>query len=288
MIEQRSSPTPTTSSRCCPTATTRSWAITCAPVPTGSASAWRSPGRSSRIRSPTAARRGDRLGSTTSRNGWSRRRWTGSRSVGRRSSWPIDCRRSGRPTGSRCSTTAGWSRLGTQDELLAPAGCTHGCIGRSSRGPRIASRCRSRSKVAFDLERFVVAQGVCTTARCARARAGRKTGHWIWFIFLSSAGSAGANVSVLWDRVARRARAYLEHPVLGPRLRVVRRRSAGDVGRDRRADLWLARRDEGPLVDQRCSTVLGRAGAGEALDRFYGASRTSKRTPCSEPASAPR
>jgi len=51
-------------------------------------------------------------------------------------------------------------------------------------------------------------------------RRGRKTGHWIWFIFPQLAGLGRSPTSVHYAIASlEEARAYLAHPVLGPRLR---------------------------------------------------------------------
>ena len=71
-----------------------------------------------------------------------------------------------------------------------------------------------------DLARFIDAQrGVIDPAR-AELRAGRKTSHWMWFVFPQVAGlghSAMARAFAITS--IEEARAYLAHPVLGPRLR---------------------------------------------------------------------
>jgi uncharacterized protein (DUF1810 family) len=72
-----------------------------------------------------------------------------------------------------------------------------------------------------DLERFVTAQDSAGTYQHAVAelRKGRKTGHWMWFIFPQIAGlgrSAMAQAYAI-NNLAE-AQAYLAHPVLGPRL----------------------------------------------------------------------
>jgi uncharacterized protein (DUF1810 family) len=73
----------------------------------------------------------------------------------------------------------------------------------------------------MDLERFVTAQDSGGTYRRAAAelRTGRKTSHWMWFIFPQIAGlgrSAMAEAYAIRDLTE--AQAYLAHPVLGPRL----------------------------------------------------------------------
>jgi uncharacterized protein (DUF1810 family) len=72
-----------------------------------------------------------------------------------------------------------------------------------------------------DLERFVRAQNEHQTYEQAVAelRRGRKTSHWMWFVFPQIAGlghSPMAQAYAIADLTE--ARAYLEHPVLGPRL----------------------------------------------------------------------
>jgi uncharacterized protein (DUF1810 family) len=54
----------------------------------------------------------------------------------------------------------------------------------------------------------------------AELRVGRKTSHWMWFVFPQVAGLGSSQMSRTYaiDSLAE-ARAYLEHPVLGPRLR---------------------------------------------------------------------
>jgi uncharacterized protein (DUF1810 family) len=74
--------------------------------------------------------------------------------------------------------------------------------------------------VSHDLERFVAAQADVYDAVVGELRRGRKTGHWIWFVFPQI---AGLGQSAMSERYAIRsldeARAYIEHTVLGPRLR---------------------------------------------------------------------
>ena len=81
---------------------------------------------------------------------------------------------------------------------------------------------RSGTNDPYHLERFVAAQDSGGTYQRALAelRAGRKTSHWMWFIFPQV---AGLGFSAMAQRYAisgvAEARAYLGHPVLGPRLR---------------------------------------------------------------------
>jgi uncharacterized protein (DUF1810 family) len=74
--------------------------------------------------------------------------------------------------------------------------------------------------VTFDLERFVAAQeGVYESAR-AEIAAGRKRTHWMWFVFPQLAGLGSSPTAQRYAISGLpEARAYLAHPVLGPRLR---------------------------------------------------------------------
>lgn len=71
------------------------------------------------------------------------------------------------------------------------------------------------------LERFANAQcnKVYETA-LGEIQRGRKTSHWMWYIFPQAAGLGSSETARFYAlRSPREARAYLAHPVLGPRLR---------------------------------------------------------------------
>ena len=84
----------------------------------------------------------------------------------------------------------------------------------------------------YDLQRFVEAQEGAYEQACAELRRGRKTGHWIWFIFPQM---KGLGMSAMSERYGigslEEARAYLAHPVLGPRLREISEIVLGIEGR---------------------------------------------------------
>lgn len=74
----------------------------------------------------------------------------------------------------------------------------------------------------YDLERFVEAQDAGGTYGSAvdELRLGRKKSHWMWFVFPQIAGLGRSSMSQRYAiSSVDEARAYLEHPVLGPRLR---------------------------------------------------------------------
>jgi uncharacterized protein (DUF1810 family) len=71
-----------------------------------------------------------------------------------------------------------------------------------------------------DLDRFVVEQQGVYDGVLRELRVGRKTGHWIWFIFPQVAGLGRSPMSRHFAIGSlEEARAYLAHPVLGARLR---------------------------------------------------------------------
>lgn len=70
-----------------------------------------------------------------------------------------------------------------------------------------------------DLQRFVDAQAPVYEQVCAELRAGRKTSHWIWFIFPQIAGLGHSAMAQKFAISGRgEAEEYLHHPSLGPRL----------------------------------------------------------------------
>jgi uncharacterized protein (DUF1810 family) len=70
-----------------------------------------------------------------------------------------------------------------------------------------------------DLARFVSAQAEDFATALAEISAGRKTSHWMWYIFPQFDGLGFSAMSKQYAiRSAAEARAYLAHPLLGPRL----------------------------------------------------------------------
>lgn len=73
-----------------------------------------------------------------------------------------------------------------------------------------------------DLQRFLDAQDAGGTYQRALAElsAGRKSSHWMWFVFPQLAGLGQSEMSRRYAIASlAEARAYAEHPVLGERLR---------------------------------------------------------------------
>ena len=72
----------------------------------------------------------------------------------------------------------------------------------------------------FDLERFVQAQAADYDRALSELRDGKKRSHWMWYIFPQIEGLGNSPMSHRYSiKSAAEARAYLGHPILGPRLR---------------------------------------------------------------------
>lgn len=71
----------------------------------------------------------------------------------------------------------------------------------------------------FDLERFVRAQAPVYESALDELASGRKRTHWMWFVFPQLRGLGRSSMAQLYGIASLgEARAYLAHPVLGPRL----------------------------------------------------------------------
>ena len=116
----------------------------------------------------------------------------------------------------------------------------------------------------FDLERFVTAQEVGGTYQQALAelRAGRKTSHWMWFVFPQIAGLGYSPTARIYAITSlAEARAYLAHPVLGARLTECAEVLAGLRGRT--AEQVFGEVDA--LKLRSCMTLFTHAAPGELV-----------------------
>ena len=79
-----------------------------------------------------------------------------------------------------------------------------------------------KPRLDHSLERFVVAQELMYLRAMEEVKNGRKVSHWIWYIFPQLKGWGHSNKSIYYglDGIDE-ARAYLDHPILGPRLRMI-------------------------------------------------------------------
>jgi uncharacterized protein (DUF1810 family) len=123
------------------------------------------------------------------------------------------------------------------------------------------------------LERFVDAQDADGTydRAVAELRRGLKTSHWMWFVFPQIAGLGQSPMSTRFAISSlSQARAYLRHPVLGPRLLECAGILARQQGRGAREILGAI--DAQKL--QSSMTLFARAAPeqalfGEVLDRYF-------------------
>jgi uncharacterized protein (DUF1810 family) len=123
-----------------------------------------------------------------------------------------------------------------------------------------------------NLRRFVEAQAPVYDRVRAELGRGRKSSHWIWFIFPQISGLGRSPMAETFAvKSLREAEAYLDHPILGPRLREcarlvneVKGRSIGEI---------LGDPDD--LKFRSCMTLFARASAEDevfttALNKYFG------------------
>ena len=80
----------------------------------------------------------------------------------------------------------------------------------------------SRGEANYDLERFIEAQKYDYDGALREIKNGLKQGHWIWYIFPQIKGLGHSYNSEFYGISSKEeAKAYLEHPVLGSRLREI-------------------------------------------------------------------
>ena len=90
----------------------------------------------------------------------------------------------------------------------------------------------SQDPDTFDLQRFADAQNGIYDRVIAELRAGRKTSHWMWFVFPQIAGLGRSPTAQRYAIASLgEAQAYVAHPVLGERLRECARALADLQGR---------------------------------------------------------
>jgi uncharacterized protein (DUF1810 family) len=85
----------------------------------------------------------------------------------------------------------------------------------------------------YNLQRFVDAQAPVIEQVRAELRAGRKTSHWMWFVFPQIAGLGYSPMAQRFAISGREeAASYLQHSVLGPRLAECTNLVNAHAGRD--------------------------------------------------------
>jgi uncharacterized protein (DUF1810 family) len=123
----------------------------------------------------------------------------------------------------------------------------------------------------YDLGRFLEAQEASYQHALSELRAGQKRSHWSWYILPQVLGLGSSPLSVRFAiRSLAEAKAYLEHPVLGPRLRECVAAMNSHTG-------LSARQILGEIDAQKfrsCLTLFARAdssepGFGDALSKYF-------------------
>lgn len=121
------------------------------------------------------------------------------------------------------------------------------------------------------LQRFLSAQETAYPGALEEIKAGRKEGHWMWFVFPQLRGLGQSNTAWYYGiETLEEAKAYLAHPVLGGRLRQI----SGEL-------LKLPEKDAARIfgwIDamklRSCMTLFSKADSAEpvfrqVLDKFF-------------------
>jgi uncharacterized protein (DUF1810 family) len=130
----------------------------------------------------------------------------------------------------------------------------------------------------FNLTRFLDAQGATYPQALAELTAGRKRSHWMWFIFPQLDGLAFSAISKRYAIGSlAEARAYLDHPILGARLRECAEAVLAVEGKT--ALQMLGSPDD--LKLRSCATLFAVARPGDSaferiLAKFYGGAKDER------------
>ncbi len=131
----------------------------------------------------------------------------------------------------------------------------------------------------YNLQRYISAQGENIDSVILELNQGQKIGHWMWYIFPQVKGLGRSSTAEFYAIQSKdEAIAYLNHPVLGPRL--LECTKAVNVHDNLTAEHIFGYPDY--LKFRSCMTLFERIVNNEnlfseALDRFYG-SEPDKRT----------
>jgi uncharacterized protein (DUF1810 family) len=123
----------------------------------------------------------------------------------------------------------------------------------------------------FHLERFVTAQNPVFETVLEELRRGAKRSHWMWFVFPQHAALGRSPTAKVFGIASlEEARAYLAHPVLGPRLELATRTVL--AVEDRTLVAIFGTTDA--MKFRSCMTLFREAAGGEiflqALEKFCG------------------
>ena len=127
----------------------------------------------------------------------------------------------------------------------------------------------------YDLSRFVRAQDESYAQALAELARGRKQSHWMWYVFPQLDGLGSSPPSKFYAiKSEDEARAYLEHPVLGPRLAECAQAILSIEGSSARAILG----SPDDLKLKSCATLFAHVSPPgsvfeQLLDKFYAGER---------------
>jgi uncharacterized protein (DUF1810 family) len=130
----------------------------------------------------------------------------------------------------------------------------------------------------YNLNRFVEAQQGDYERALAEVRRGRKLTHWMWYVFPQFDGLAFSSTSRHYAiKSIAEARAYLDHPVLGPRLRECMEAALGVEGRSAH-DIFG---DPDELKFRSCATLFASVSPSgsvfeRVLEKYFGGERDRK------------
>ena len=123
----------------------------------------------------------------------------------------------------------------------------------------------------YNLHRFVHAQAANYAHALTEMKNGKKRTHWMWYIFPQLDGLAFSPTAKRYSiKSVEEARAYLEHPILGPRLLNCAEAVVAVDGRS--ATEIFGSPDD--MKFRSCMTLFSRADGGdgifqEALNKFF-------------------
>ncbi len=129
-----------------------------------------------------------------------------------------------------------------------------------------------------DLSRFVQAQQGDYAQALAEIRSGRKRSHWMWYVFPQFEGLGSSSTSRRYSiKSLAEATAYLNHPLLGPRLTECAEAALGVEGRS--ASEIFGSPDDMKL--RSCATLfasISPAGSafGRLLEKYFHGERDDK------------
>ena len=143
---------------------------------------------------------------------------------------------------------------------------------------KLWSQSKHAVPVASVIERFVEAQDGVWEIVLPELRAGRKRGHWMWYVFPQIFGLGTSEFAVRYAiRDLDEAKAYLAHPVLGPRLHEAMEVVLFHQGCKEVREIFS---DVDALKLRSCATLFDmiepRSVFQRVIDVFYGGKRDSK------------